>query len=769
MKNIDPSQGLTLAMVNSRKQENKVNFDTTVKSKSIGAIIRANLFTLFNLINFFLAAILVLVNSYENTVFIFVALANLIIGIVNEIRAKLIVDKLSLLVASKAVVIREGNISEIDITEIVLDDVILYETGNQVVVDSIVLEGEIEVNQSFITGEENPVYKKEGDTILSGSFIISGACTCQVTAVGEDNYTSKISTGAKYLKDTNSEILIALRKIIKIVTLIIIPFGLITFFKNFGLDHVTMKEAVIGTVAALDGMIPNGLILLTSTVMAVGVIRLYRYRVLVQELYSIENLARIDVLCVDKTGTLTEGKMEVYEYIPYEKHTKEEIKEIITNICAYAKDRNATSIALHNEFKGSSTWKKKHLIPFSSKRKYSGASFEEKGTYLIGAPEFLLKSQYEKNIKLLEQYEDKYRVLVLMHSELFLPTNEVPTDMEIIGFVLLQDKIRPEAKNTLSYFREEEVKVNIISGDSITTITNIAERLELEDIRPIDMTNVDNNEIGDIALKYNIFGRTSPEQKKAIILKLQNHGHSVAMIGDGVNDVLALKEADCSIAMASGSDAARNVSQLILLNSNFDSIPKVLLEGRRSINNIEKTSALFLTKTMYSIAIVLIFLFLPFAYPFTPLQLTLLSTLTIGLPSLYLGLEPNSELVKKGFLRNVFKKTLPGSVTMTFYVVAVAATIWFIGGSDDVLAKLCILAAALVGFLLLHMVSKPLNFGRLTLLATMIATFVILVIFAPGVLAIETLDYSMAIYYLISFVAITIVFMGIEKFVKAKM
>jgi len=769
MKNIDPSQGLSIAMVNKRKLENKVNYDTTVKSKSIGAIIRSNLFTLFNLINFFLAAILILVNSYENTVFIFVAIANLIIGIVNEIKAKLIVDKLSLLVATQAKVLREGNVSEIDISEIVLDDIIIYETGNQVVVDSLVLEGEIEVNQSFITGEEKPIYKKEGDTILSGSFIISGTCTCQVTAVGDDNYTSKISKGAKYLKDTNSEIFVALRKIIKIITLIIIPFGLFTFFKNLSLDHVSMKEAVIGTVAALDGMIPNGLILLTSTVMAVGVIRLFRYRVLVQELYSIENLARVDVLCVDKTGTLTEGKMEVYEYIPYGNHHSAEIKEIITNICAYTKDRNATSIALHNAFKGSSTWKKKQLIPFSSKRKYSGASFEEKGTYLIGAPEFLLKSQYEEIVKTVEEYEEKYRVLILVHTDSFLSTDEIPEKMEIVGFVLLQDKIRNEAKNTLSYFRKEDVKVNIISGDSITTITNIAERLEIEDIRPIDMTDISDDEIDEVALKYNIFGRVSPEQKKAIILKLQAKGHTVAMIGDGVNDVLALKEADCSIAMASGSDAARNVSQLILLNSNFDSIPKVLLEGRRSINNIEKTSALFLTKTIYSIAIVLIFLFLPFAYPFTPLQLTMLSSLTIGIPSLYLGLEANSELVKKGFLRNVFKRTLPGAITMTLYVVIIAIIMWFIGGDDDILAKLCILAAALIGFMLLHTVSKPLNPRRIALLSSMIGIFIILLIFAPGVLAIEKLDFGMTLYYLISFVGIFISFEILSRFVKTKM
>lgn len=765
---IDSNVGLTYDEVLIRKKNKQINFDTNVKTKSIHAIIRTNLFTLFNLINFILALALVLVKSYENTVFIFVAIANLIIGIINEIRAKIIIDKLSLLISTTAKVIRDSKISNIKINEIVLDDIILFDAGNQIVVDSKIIDGEIEVNESFITGEEKPIYKKFGDTILSGSFILSGSCTAQVVNVGEDNYASKISKGAKYIKENNSEILVSFRKIIKVITCIIIPFGLFTFFKQYTLDHNTFAETVIATVAALDGMIPNGLVLLTSSVLAIGVIRLQKYRVLVQELYSIETLARVDTVCIDKTGTLTEGKMEIHDIITYENNNIDNMTEILNNLCFVSKDKNATSLALKNKFKDKANWVSINTIPFSSKRKYSGASFKNKGTYLIGAPEYLLKNQYNSVFGELEKYENNYRVLILVHSNDNLMINEIPDEVEIIGYILLQDKIRKTAKNTLDYFKNENVDIKIISGDSVKTISNIADRLELNNVNAIDMTYIEDNNIPNIIDRYNVFGRVSPEQKKIIILELKKHDHIVAMVGDGVNDVLALKESDCSIAMASGSDAARNVSQLVLLDSNFDALPEVILEGRKSINNIEKTGALFLSKTIYTIGIVILFLFLTYSYPFTPLQVTLVSTLTIGIPSLYLGLQSNKDLIKKNFLNNVLKSSLPSAMSMFIGIILIIILANILKIHNDLFSSICVLMAATIGFQLLYEVSKPLTKFKIVALAILILMFIIGIFIFPEVFAIIEITLNSIICYLFTIIISIIIYRGLNYIIKKR-
>lgn len=764
----DPVIGLTYNEVLKRKKDKKVNFDTNVKTKSVFAIVRTNLFTLFNFINFFLALALILVKSYENTVFIFVAIANLIIGIINEIRAKMIIDKLSILVSTTAKVIRDSKISNIKIKEIVLDDIILFDAGDQVVVDSVIINGEIEVNQSFITGEEKPVYKKNGDTILSGSFILSGSSTSQVIHVGEDNYTSKISKDAKYVKDNNSEILVSFRKIIRVITCIIIPLGLLTFFKQYNLDHNTFADAVIATVAALDGMIPNGLVLLTSSVLAIGVIKLQKYRVLVQELYSIETLARVDTVCVDKTGTLTEGKMEVYNIVPYMDNSVDDMNKILSNLSSASKDKNATSRALKTRFKDKPTWNIINTIPFSSKRKYSGSTFKGKGTYLIGAPEYLLKTQYNNLFEELEEYETNYRVLILVHSNDNLNRDEIPDKVEIIGYLLLQDKIRNSAKDTLDYLKKENIDVKIISGDSIKTISNIANRLELNSIKAIDMTYIEDNKIPNIIDEYNVFGRVTPEQKKIIILELQKKGHTVAMVGDGVNDVLALKESDCSIAMASGSDAARNVSQLILLDSNFDALPEVIVEGRKSINNIEKTGALFLSKTMYTIGIVILFLFLAYSYPFTPLQVTLVSTLTIGIPSLYLGLQANKDLVKKNFLKNILKSSIPNATAMFIGIILILIAASILNIHNDLFSSVCVIMAATIGFMLLYEVSKPFNIFKSIMLFILMLIFIIGITIFPEVFAIINISFKTLIYYFITIIISIIIYKSLNNIIKKR-
>ncbi len=762
----DLDNGLTKEQVNYRIKSGQVNRCKTSTTKTIPQIIKTNLFTLFNLINFILALMLISVKSYENTIFVLVAVINLIIGIFNEIRAKLIIDKLSILVSKKTVVVRDGHDEKVDIKDIVLDDIILLDTGDQVVVDSVVLDGEVEVNQSFVTGEEKAVFKQVGDEILSGSFIISGHCKSRAIRVGSDNYTSKISTDVKFIKKINSEILRSFNKIIKIITFIIVPFGLFTFLKHLYVLDVNIKDTVIATVAALDGMIPNGLILLTSTIMAVSVVKLHKYKVLVQELYCIETLARVDVICLDKTGTLTEGKMEVVETIPYNNHSIDNIETAVSNVMDYLRDNNATSRALRNKYNSKNTWKGINKIPFSSKRKFSGAEFEKRGTYLVGACEYLLKSQYKDVQKIIDDYANNYRVLVVVHTSEKIIDDVIPAEVEIMGFILLQDKIRKNAKKTLKYFEEQGVDVKIISGDSIVTIANIANRLNINNIKAIDMTNVHDDEISSLIASYNVFGRVKPEQKKLIIQELQKAGHTVAMTGDGVNDVLALREADCSIAIASGSDASKNVSQLVLLDSNFDSLPKVVLEGRKTINNIEKSSSLFLSKTIYGIALVLIFLIIPFIYPFSSLQMTLISVLTIGIPSFYLGLQPNDDIVKKGFLKNIINNSLPSGITMIIDVIMIVSIASMFGVDDIYISTMCVLMAATVGFILLYKLSCPFNFRRKILFGTMVTVFVIAVTYFRNVFDLGAVSFKFMIIYLLLTVLSIISFNGIHKLLK---
>lgn len=745
---IDLEKGLSDVQVNRRIKAGKINRTKNSTTKTIPQILKSNLFTLFNLINLILTMLLLWVKSYENTVFALVATINLIIGIVNEIRAKRVVDKLSLLVANKALVIRNGKEVEIDMNNVVLDDIIILNSGCQVVVDSVVLDGEVEVNQSFVTGEEKAVFKQVGDTILSGSFIISGRCKSQAIKVGDDNYTSKISTDVKFIKKINSEILRTLNKIIKIITFIIVPFGVFTFYKHLS-SGFNIKDTVVATVAAIDGMIPNGLILLTSTIMAVSVIKLHKYKILVQELYCIETLARVDVICLDKTGTLTEGKMEVFETVSYRSHSVDEIENAVSNVVNYLKDNNATSIALRNKYSAEVKWKGVYKIPFSSKRKFSGATFEDEGTYLIGAGEYLLKTQYDIVKDKINEYSKNYRVLLVVHTDKKMIDDVVPDKVSIIGFILLQDKIRKSAKKTLKYFKDQDVDVKIISGDSVTTITNIANRLEISDINPVDLTDVKDKDIAKLVKKYNVFGRVRPDQKKIIISELQKLGHTVAMTGDGVNDVLALREADCSIALASGSDAAKNVSQLVLLDSNFDSLPKVVLEGRKTINNIEKSASLFLSKTVYAIALVVIFLFLNYSYPFTSVQLSIISTITIGIPSFYLGLQPNKDLIKKGFFNNVINKSLPGGITMILNVIIIVIVASMFNVDDSVISTMCVFMAGTIGFLVLFKLSLPFNKGRKILFGSMLGLFIICLLCFKDVFFMENVSLEFLFIYIL--------------------
>lgn len=654
--------GLTKEEVEERIKENKVNYDTSLPTKSIKTIVRENIFTLFNLINILLGVAVFCVGSYKNLLFLIVIFCNTAISIIQEINSKKAVDKLSILAQAKVNCIRDGEKQGIGINSIVLDDLLMLETGNQIVADSIILEGEVEVNESFITGESDVIYKRKGDTLLSGSFVVSGKCKAEVIHIGDENYTSKISSGAKYVKKVNSEIMKSLNGIIKIVSIAIVPIGILLFFNQLGLTENSFKNAVVNTVAAIIGMIPEGLVLLTSTVLAVSVIRLSKRKVLVQELYCIETLARVDTLCLDKTGTITEGTMEVNDIIEITK-SKEELEEILSEISSASDDNNSTIEAIRAKYKNKQKWKVINKIPFSSQKKWSGVCFKDKGSYIIGAPEFVLREKYDEYKERIEKYSNDYRVIIVANSEGDFIEKELPDKLEVLGFVLISDVIRKEASKTLKYFKEQGVNIKIISGDNPITVSKIAKRAGVENSEKyINMQEIKTKEqLEKAAKEYTIFGRVTPVQKKELVQALKKEGHTVAMTGDGVNDVLALKEADCSIAMASGSDATRNVAELVLLDSNFASMPEIVLEGRRTINNIERSATLFLVKTIYASILAIIFLFVNMPYPFMPIQLTLISTVTIGIPSFVLALEPNKERIKGKFLRNVISRALRNS------------------------------------------------------------------------------------------------------------
>ena len=716
------TEGLSYEQVNKRKEENLVNIDITVPTKSIKTIIFKNFFTIFNLINFILALAIFLVGEYKNMLFIMLIVINTAISTIQEIHSKKVIDKLALLSTTKVKCIRNKKEEDIDIDEIVLDDVLKFEIGNQIVVDCIILQGEIEVNESFITGESEPVVKKAGDMIMSGSFVVSGKCFGKVEHIKENNFTSKIANETKYIKQAKSEIMTSLNKIIKIVSVIIIPLGGILFFRELNLDGGILKDAVVHTVAACVGMIPEGLILLTSTVLAVSVIRLSRYNVLVQELFCIETLARVDTLCLDKTGTITEGKMEVNKIVPIN-ISKDQMEEILANFVLNSEDTNATIDAIRQKYnKAKDNWKVAKKIAFSSSKKWSGIEFENKGSFIIGAPEIIIKD----NLNECNEYAKDYRVVVLAHSNNKFYEKEMPKDIQVLGFILISDKIRENAIKTLEYFKKQGVDILILSGDSPITVSRIAQRVGIEGFdKYVDCSTLnDEKEVEEAVKKYKIFARVTPIQKKQIVMYLKKMGHTVAMTGDGVNDIIALKESDCSIAMAEGSDAARSVSQLVLLDSNFESMPKIVAEGRRTINNLERSATLFLSKTIYSVILAILFILIHKAYPFMPIQLSLMSLVCIGIPSFVLALEPNKSRVKGKFIENVISKVIPASLNVIFSIIMVCIIDEKLSFPAEIYSTICVILTVLTGFMLIIKISIPFNVLRTVLLASLIGIFV---------------------------------------------
>lgn len=709
-------KGLTNSEVIKRIESGQVNFDTTAPSKSIKQIIFENSFTLFNFINVVLGIAVFLVGSYKNLLFLGVVILNTLISTIQEIRAKKTVDKLSVISETKVKVIRDGKKKEINVNEIVLDDIVSYELGNQVLVDSLVIAGDCEVNESFITGEAKTVYKRENDTLLSGSFIISGKVIAKVTHVGLDNYTSLISRDARIVKkDVSSEIVRTLNKIVKYVSVALIPVGILLLLKQFSIPYNTTSSAVVSVVAALIAMIPEGLILLVSTVLAISVLKLSKLNVLVQDLYAIETLARVDTLCLDKTGTLTKGNMQVNKIILLNDQTMDEIENILNILASNLKDKSPTFDAIKEKYNINKKIKYKKIISFSSERKYSGIEFEDYA-YLIGSPEFILEDEYKKYKNKIEKYSSLNRVLLLAIKK----RNKTSP----LALILIKDKIRKEAINTINFFKENDCNIKVISGDNPLTISHVAKKAGIDIIGVYDASNLTREtNLNKVLEENNIFGRVSPNQKKLFIRTLKNNKHIVAMVGDGVNDVLALKEANCGIAMNDGTDAARNVSELVLLDNNFDSLPEVVKEGRKTINNVERSATLFLSKTIYASVLAVIFLFVKAAYPFEPIQMTLINFLTIGFPAFVLALEPNHERVKTGFLRNVVSKAFPGSITTVINVILLLILSNLFGLNKSVVSTFAVIITFYTAFLLIYKISKPLNFIRTTLLCLILIIF----------------------------------------------
>lgn len=733
-KFIDVHVGLTNNEVEKRKNEGFVNVIDNSTTKSYKQIFINNIFTLFNFVNLVLALLIITTGEYKNLLFLGVVFSNIFIGTFQEIRSKITLDKISLIHTMKVCAIRESKETMISINEIVLDDILKIKSGNQIVSDSIVRVGSIEVDESLLTGESEPVYKKTGDLLYSGSFVVSGNATIQVVKVGNDNYASQMVKSAKKYSKYPSELRDTLNTIIKIVSFSIIPLGCIMFYKNYFILEQSLTDSILSMSAALIGMIPEGLVILTSIALAVGVIHLARYKTLVQELYCIETLARVDVLCLDKTGTITEGKMLVEGYHSYTSN----FEEIMSNMSNDIEDDNATITAIREYFKPISTFDLVKTIPFNSTNKYSGVIYKD-DIYIMGAYNYMMNQIDEDIVKEIEKYSaNGYRVISVAKTT----NDDIEFNrLEFIGNIFLLDKIREEAKNTLDYFKKQDVDIKIISGDHPLTVSQIAKRVGLENYnRYVDTSSFKDEELIEIVDDYQIFGRVTPNQKKIIIQALKKNGHTVGMSGDGVNDVLAFKEADVSIAMNSGSDIAKSSANLVLLDSNFDALPEVLNEGRRVINNIQRVATLFLTKTVFSILLTLITILLPFEYPFIPIQLTFVSTFTIGIPAFFMAIEPNKKRVENRFLENILKVSLPAGVSVVLSILLIYLLSTINQYPNEIITLLSVITIAINGCIVLTKVSKPYTVLRKVILALAYICILIGLFFGESIINIVPIE-----------------------------
>ena len=734
MSDADTSlSGLTKEEVAQRVQKGQTNLTQTVPTKSVKRIIRDNICTLFNLINVILAALVIAVGSYKNVLFMGVILCNTAIGIFQEIRAKRTVDRLSLISAPKAHVLRDGALIQLPMEELVLDDIMMLEAGQQVGADCVLLEGNCEMDESLLTGESDPIHKAPGEELLSGSIVVSGKGYARINRVGKDSYAAKILGDVKYIKKPHSEIMVAINQILKVIGIGIIPVGLLLFGKSLFFTDANFSLAIVSTVAALIGMIPEGLILLTSVSLAAGVVALGRRNALVNELFGIETLARTDVVCMDKTGTLTSGEMFLDRTLPLGDATPEEIGTCMALLLHTGADETPTVRALSQAFAAADGAAVLQAVPFSSERKWSAAQAEGLGSVLLGAPERLLSGQALTQAQTLAS--EGLRVLALARSSFPLSGETLPEGLIPLALLCLRDALRPNVQKTVRYFGEQGVALKVISGDNPLTVSHAAAAAGVPGAdRMVDLSALSGSkDYAALSRSYTIFGRVSPQDKQGLIEALRKDGHGVAMAGDGVNDIPAPKAAACSIAMAGGSDAACRVAQITLLDADFDVMPRIVLEGRRVINNITRAASLFLVKNIFSLILSVLLLIFPFAYPFAPIQLTLVSSLTIGLPSFVLALQPSRDRVSGRFLRNVIMRALPGGVCTAALIIPLMALSGRLGFSQDVVSTLSTLIAGYSGLVVLLLTCLPLNALRAGLVAIMAALFAGAVVLLPQV------------------------------------
>lgn len=738
----DHQTGLTAQQVQEHRMHGWTNQPVDPPSKTTKEIIQENVFTYFNLIFLVLAVLLCLVGSFRDLTFLPVIVLNTLIGIIQETRAKKVLDNLTMLNAPHAMVIRDGKKSQINAEDLVVDDIIIFEAGNQVCADAEVCAGEVQVNESLLTGESDEITKRKGDQLMSGSFIVSGQCHARLDKVGADSYISRLTLEAKAMQNTEqSEMIRSLDKLVKWVGVAIIPIGIILFIQAFVFQGEGFRSSVTSMIAAVIGMIPEGLYLLASVALAVSSIRLAQKKVLLHDMKCIETLARVNVLCVDKTGTITENTMEVQDVIPtkeYEEGKLRPLSELLGDFTAAQSSDNITMEAMKRYFKIVSGKKAVAKTGFSSASKYSSVTFEE-ASYVLGAPEFVLKEQYENYEEAISAHASKgARVLVFGTAKEEPDGKPLKEAVTPLAYVLLANPIRQEAKETFTYFAEQGVEVKVISGDNPLTVSEVAKEAGIAGAeRYVDASTLHTEEEMRAAVLNNaVFGRVTPNQKRKFVQILKEEGKTVAMTGDGVNDVLALKDADCSIAMASGSDAAAQASQLVLLESDFSCMPEVVLEGRRVVNNIQRSASLFLVKNIFSFLLSLVSFVFMFTYPLEPSQISLISMFTIGVPAFFLALEPNKNIIKGHFLTNVFLKALPAALTD---VLAVGALVIFgrtFGVSSADISTAATMLLSIVGFMILYTISAPMNVLRGVILGGCIVGLLFCSIFLNDLFAI---------------------------------
>lgn len=740
-------KGLSKKEVEERIINGDVNGNCDIATKTYKEIVKEHVFTYFNFLNISLAVCVAFVHSYRNMLFLGVVFWNALIGIIQGVRAKKVIDKMNILLESKVKVWRDGEQVLLSTKEVVKDDLVILESGEQVCADVTVEEGMCEVDESMLTGESDPVAKYPGDTMLSGSHLTSGTVEARVYAVGENNYANTIVKAAKAHKKTKSEIKDSIDKIIKVISMVVLPLGILMFLKQWMVLDLSLKDAVVKTVASMVSMIPDGLVLLASGVMAISIVKLSKENAIVEELFSIESLARVDVLCLDKTGTITEGRMNLETVISADNG---EFEQPLREYVGAAKDENATMQAIKKKYEESTVWDVQEVIPFSSKRKWGAIAFDNNENYILGAPEILLGGEYELYKERLENYiEQGRRIVVFGKTYKKIDRESLPGHIIPLVFLVLEDCIRKNAKETLEYFQKQGVSLKLISGDNVDTVMQIAKRAGLSGFdKGIDARTIDSREtleeeserfsvfgaeesrdkrrkvaLEEAVEKYTVFGRTSPERKKELVQALQRKGHIVGMTGDGVNDVLALKEADCSIVMDSGCDVARKTAKVVLVGSDFSTIPKVLEEGRRAINNLERSATLFLNKTTLAVLILFVFLFLNVAYPLQPIQFTLINAITIGIPAFLLALEPNYDLVTGQFFKKVCKTAVPAGFLSVLNMAIIIGVSKYFSFSETLMSTLAVLGVVIANFFLLLYICKPWNRKRMILIGGLIGLF----------------------------------------------